>query len=85
MMPGRSPAERRLAIHTAPPDVGEGLALACHCAIDAEAAHFGCLECGAPCCSACAITLESVAYCRECATTLLDVAVIPKSGSFELY
>jgi hypothetical protein len=49
------------------------------------AARFGCLECGASCCAACAIALESVAYCRGCAVALLDVTVVPKSGSFELH
>jgi len=68
-----------------PPRTGiEGVAR-CHCAGAVTTAAFGCLECGAPCCSACAITLESVAYCLGCATALLDATVILQSGSFELY
>lgn len=47
--------------------------------------RFGCLECGAACCTACAITLESVAYCRYCAATLLGTTVSPLGGQFELY
>lgn len=82
-MLGRSPSERRSVSH-APLTGIEGVAR-CHCAGAAAAAVFGCLECGAPCCSACAITLESVAYCLGCATVLLDATVILQSGSFELY
>ena len=83
-MLGRSPSERRSVSHTAPVIGIEGVAR-CHCAGAATAAHFGCLECGAPCCSACAINLESVAYCLGCATALLDASVILQSGAFELY
>jgi len=79
-MLGRSPSESTWQ----PPLAGlEGVAN-CRCA-GATIAHFGCIECGGPCCAGCAITVESVAYCRGCAAALLDAAVILKSGSFELY
>ncbi|PYN91150.1 MAG: hypothetical protein DMD91_34785 [Candidatus Rokuibacteriota bacterium] len=59
----------------------------CHCGRNvAPASHrFGCLECGAGCCAACAITLESVAYCRDCASTLLGTTASLLGGQFELY
>src|SRR5512132_1568096 len=47
------------------------------------AERFG-LECGGACCTACAITLESVAYCRYCAATLLGTTASPLGGQFEL-
>jgi len=79
-MLGRSPSESTWQ----PPLAGlEGVAY-CRCT-GATIAHFGCIECGGPCCAGCAITVESVAYCRGCAAALLDAAVILKSGSFELY
>lgn len=57
----------------------------CRCGVDdAGGPRFGCLTCAEACCSACAITLESVAYCRHCAAMLLGVAVIRMSGPFEL-
>jgi len=84
-MVGRSPSEQRPAFQTAPLADGEGVAPRCRCAGDTPAAQFGCLDCGAPCCSACAVALESVAYCRRCATELLGATAMPKSGSFELY
>ena len=61
----------------------EELIIPCSCRDDPAAHHFGCLECGGACCSVCAITLESVAYCRHCAAALVgsDVA---KPGSFEI-
>jgi hypothetical protein len=59
----------------------------CHCGVPVPdgAQRFGCLECAAPCCAACAITLESVAYCRYCATTLLGTTASPVGDAFELY
>ncbi len=33
---------------------------------------FGCIECGQPCCPACAVWLESVAYCACCAGVLME-------------
>jgi hypothetical protein len=45
---------------------------------------FGCYDCGAACCPACAIHLESTTYCQACAGSLLDTAA-PRAGSpFEL-
>ncbi|MGH7303465.1 MAG: hypothetical protein ACRELZ_09260 [Candidatus Rokuibacteriota bacterium] len=57
----------------------------CGCPGDALPLRFGCLDCGASCCAAGAVTLESVAYCRGDAIALLGATVAPKSGSFELY
>jgi hypothetical protein len=59
----------------------------CRCGVTVAdgAQRFGCLECGAPCCAACAITLESVAYCRFCASTLLGTTASPAGDAFELY
>lgn len=34
---------------------------------------------------ACAIVLESVAYCRYCASTLLGTTASPVGDAFELY
>jgi len=67
-------------------DVHEGIGR-CRCGLLVErgSERFGCLECGAACCTACAITLESVAYCRYCAATLLGTTARPLGGQFELY
>ena len=78
----RFPSERSPVSHPPLTDIEGGAR--CRCA-GATVTHFGCLECGGPCCAACAITVESVAYCRGCAAALLDANVILKSGSFELY
>jgi hypothetical protein len=83
-MLGRFPSALRSVFRTLPL-IGVERIAPCGCAGDAVAARFGCLECGASCCTACAIALESVAYCRGCAVALLDVTVVPKSGSFELH
>jgi hypothetical protein len=45
---------------------------------------LGCLECGAGCCPACAISVESVTYCRGCADTLLGVRAA-SPGVFDLH
>jgi hypothetical protein len=55
----------------------------CRCGPEPAAHHFGCLECGGACCSVCAITLESVAYCPHCATALLG-GEVEKPGPFEI-
>ena len=55
----------------------------CRCQVEPAGYHFGCLECGGACCSVCAITLESVAYCRHCAVALLG-SDIEKPCSFEI-
>lgn len=64
----------------------EGVNARCRCGVDAaRGSHrLGCLECGAPCCVACAITLESVAYCRYCAATLLGTTASSLGGRFEV-
>jgi hypothetical protein len=62
----------------------EASAHRCRCGGEVCAPRFGCLECGAACCAACAIPLESVAYCGRCAAALLGVPRILKSGPFEL-
>ncbi len=49
------------------------------------AQRFGCRECGYTCCSACAVTLESVAYCRHCATALLGTARLAVGATLELW
>ncbi len=84
-MVGRASSERRSAFQMAPLADIEDVAHACRCAGQTPAAQFGCLDCGAACCSACAIPLESVAYCRRCAMALLGATATLKSGSFELY
>jgi hypothetical protein len=63
----------------------EASAHRCRCGGDVGAPRFGCLECGAPCCTACAVPLESIAYCGRCAATLLGVVKILKAGPFELF
>jgi hypothetical protein len=72
-------------MHTRPFSDFEASARRCRCGGDVSAPRFGCLECGAPCCPACAIPLESVAYCGRCAATLLGAVRIFKSGPLELY
>jgi hypothetical protein len=46
---------------------------------------FGCLECGAACCPACAIPLESAAYCGACARSLMDVTAVRAGGPLDLH
>ncbi len=46
---------------------------------------LGCLECGAACCAACAIHLESVTYCARCARELLEASTVRTSDPFTLY
>jgi hypothetical protein len=45
---------------------------------------LGCLDCGAACCPACAIHLESAVYCRGCAGTLLGAGPIRAGGPYGL-
>ena len=58
----------------------------CECGTDLQYAfhQLGCLECGAPCCPACAVHLESVSYCRGCAGSLLGVSTVQAAGPFDL-
>jgi hypothetical protein len=46
--------------------------------------RFGCLECGATCCPACAISLESATYCPACAGALLESATVRPGRPFDL-
>ena len=41
---------------------------------------LGCIACGRACCPACAVPLESVAYCADCASGLLEVPWFHVSG-----
>lgn len=64
--------------------------LRCGCgrSLEAPSDAWGCVECGAPCCSRCAWNLESAAYCPLCALRALHdafpaalgqgAAVVPK-------
>jgi hypothetical protein len=36
-----------------------------------------CMKCGAPCCSACAFSLDSATYCSRCAESILDAQGVP--------
>jgi hypothetical protein len=56
----------------------------CGLVLVSSAQRFGCLDCGLACCAACAVTLESVAYCRGCATRLLGTASPAVRGTPEL-
>jgi hypothetical protein len=58
----------------------------CGCGEGAGPYDLGCLECGAGCCPACAVSLESTTYCLRCAMTLLGaVPAAAPEGSFELH
>ncbi len=46
--------------------------------------ELGCIECGAPCCPSCAVSLESVSYCRGCAGSLLGVTTVRAAGAWDL-
>jgi len=41
--------------------------------------QLGCLECGAACCPACAVSLESAPYCARCAGSILGVGSLLQS------
>lgn len=58
----------------------------CRCGTEVQYAfhRWGCLECGAPCCPACAVQLESVSYCRRCARSLLGATTVQTGGPFDL-
>jgi hypothetical protein len=59
------------------------------CGCDTDERTFsqslGCLDCGSACCPECAISLESVTYCRTCAAALLDTATVRAASTFELH
>jgi hypothetical protein len=46
---------------------------------------LACWECGAACCAACAVSLESVPYCRACAGSLLGSSAPRGAGAFILH
>jgi len=58
----------------------------CRCGTEVRNAFhsFGCLECGAPCCPSCAISLESATYCTACAAELLGTRSVRASVPFDL-
>jgi hypothetical protein len=57
----------------------------CHCGTAGPGlVHLGCLECGAACCPACAVPLESATYCGGCAAALLETATVRAAGPFDL-
>lgn len=56
----------------------------CRCGSRGQTVDLGCVECGAACCPACAIHLESAAYCATCARALLETAGVQAGGPFEL-
>ncbi len=56
----------------------------CGTKVEYESQQLGCIECGVPCCPACAVSLESASYCRGCARSLLGVTVITAGGSWDL-
>jgi hypothetical protein len=59
----------------------------CGCGTEvAYAFHrLACLDCGAPCCPACAVHLESVSYCQGCATSILGSGTVQASGPYDLH
>jgi len=59
----------------------------CSCGTERSKAAptLGCIECGSPCCPSCAVTLESVSYCRGCARSLLGATTILAVGTYELH
>ncbi|HXH85107.1 MAG TPA: hypothetical protein VNN07_19515 [Candidatus Tectomicrobia bacterium] len=59
---------------------------ACECGAEARSHlhSFGCLECGSAVCPSCAIHLESAAYCRTCAATLLDTPAVGAGAPFTI-
>ena len=56
----------------------------CRCGSEIRNAFRGCLECGAACCPACAISLESATYCPACAGALLESATVRPGRPFDL-
>ena len=46
---------------------------------------LACQECGGACCAACAVSLESVPYCRSCASALLESSAPRGAGAFILH
>ena len=50
-----------------------------------DAERLACVDCGTGCCPACAIHLESTAYCRTCAGSLLGTPVVRASSPLVLH
>ena len=59
----------------------------CNCGTEERplAQTLGCLDCGSACCPECAISLESVTYCRTCAAALLDAVTVRAGATFDLH
>jgi hypothetical protein len=58
----------------------------CNCGTDQIPGHsLGCLDCGSACCPECAISVESVTYCRSCAAALLETAIVRAGATFDLH
>ena len=58
----------------------------CDCGSEASGAfELGCVQCGAECCPACAIHLESTPYCERCARSLLETTTVHAGTPFELH
>jgi hypothetical protein len=45
--------------------------------------RLGCADCGGTLCPRCAVPLESVGYCRNCAGELLGSDAVESSAPFE--
>ncbi len=58
------------------------------CGCGSEVNHafqrMGCFDCGDGVCPSCAVTLESVSYCRTCAGRLLETRAVESEGRFDL-
>jgi hypothetical protein len=58
----------------------------CNCGTDQSfGPSLGCLDCGSACCPECAISVESVTYCRSCAAALLETATVRAGATFDLH
>ena len=59
----------------------------CNCSTDHQTFGYSlaCLDCGSACCPECAISIESVTYCRSCAAALLETATVRAGATFELH
>ncbi len=58
----------------------------CGCATDVPVPYdLACIDCGTACCPSCAVPLESVTYCGDCARSLLGAGVVQAAGSFDLH
>jgi hypothetical protein len=46
----------------------------CRCGTEVQYSfyHFGCIQCGAPCCPSCSYQMESANYCTVCAESLIE-------------